>query len=165
LDIENALDVLDDILPKINSGSDCANMSLFTTTVHGMKSVLHNIGEQEQSAVAFRLEQAGHNREIATILADISSFMIALRAILEKNKAKITEVSDDISLADMVFLNEKLSEVKTACQQFKKSVAKAALDELKQKSWSRATNALFDEISVYLLHGEFKKVVSVLGHI
>jgi len=165
LDIKNALAILEDVLPKIKDCADDVNMSSFITTVHGMKSVLHNIGEHELSASALRLEQAGKSSAMTEISTDTLPFMNALRAILEKHKPQTAENTENISKDDTIFLNEKLSEIKTACKDFKKSAAKTALSDLKKKSWSAATNELLDEISIYLLNGEFKKVVSVLSNI
>jgi len=161
LDIENALAVLDDLLPKINNSGD-ADIELFTTTVHGMKSVLLNIGEAEQSAVALKLEQAGNAWRIAEISKDTPLFINALRTIVEKYKPRPKDNVNDVSSDDMIILNEKLLEIKTACEHIQKRAAKAALDDLRKKSWPQNITLLLDEISLNLLHGEFKKIVSAV---
>jgi len=160
-DIEKALTTLEEIMPKINSGSDEV-LTLFTTTVHGMKSVLLHIGETELSATALKLEKAGDNKKLKLILTATPPFMDALFTIIEKHKSSAPEKTDALSADDIVFMNEKLAEIKTACERIKKKDAKAALDELKQKTWPREINELFDEISVSLLHGEFKKAISAV---
>jgi len=55
----------------------------YTTSVHGIKSALVCIGESELSAVAAKLEQAGHERDIDTILAETPAFVDKLRGMIE----------------------------------------------------------------------------------
>jgi len=162
IDMEHTLSVLEDLVPKLNV-IDAPEMALFTTTVHGIKSALLHIGETEMSAVALKLEVAGNDRNIDEISARTPAFMQSLRSIIDQYKLRPADAAaEKISHDDMAFLQEKLAEIKTACEQIRKSAAKAALDELKQKAWPRTTNGLLDEISVYLLHGEFKKVVAAV---
>jgi len=153
--------MLEDVLPKINRGGN-EDLNLFTTTVHGMRSVLLNLGETESAAVALKLEQAGNAERTEEILTDTPSFINTLRATIEKYKPKATDKADDISDDDMVVLKERLSEIKTACERFQKKAIKKALDDLKGKTWSRNINELLDEISTYLLKGEYKKIVSIV---
>ncbi|MCL2442692.1 MAG: ATP-binding protein [Treponema sp.] len=160
-DIKKALAVLEDILPKINNGGG-ADINLFTTTVHGMKSALLNIEEAELSAVALKLERAGVAGEITEISERTPEFINALRILLEKHKPRETRNTDDISDEDKIFLTEKLSEIKIACASMQKKAAKIALDELKSKMWPRAVNEFLDDISTYLLYGEIKKIVTVV---
>jgi len=156
-DVEKALSVLEDILPKIKyAGND--DLKLFTTTVHGMKSVLLNIDETELSAIALKLEKAGNSGNIEEIIAETPSFISSLKLVMDKHKPKAQEVADDISDDDKIFLKEKLLEIKTACELFQKRSAKTALEELRQKTWPNAVNAQLEEISMCLLHGEFKKI-------
>jgi len=166
-DIKKAIDVLEEVLSKIKGETQpCSEteVDLFTTTVHGMKSVLLNIGEKELSAAAEKLEDAGDNRRITEILANTPSFINSLKLIIKKQKTKKADEVDDISHDDMVFLKEKLSVIKTACELIKKKDAKKALDDLRKKTWTRKINELFDEISVCLLHGEFQKVISIVDN-
>jgi len=151
--------VLENILPRINDCSD-ADIILFTTTVHGMKSVLLNIGEMEPATAARRLELAGNTGETTKISADTASFMDMLRAVIVKYKPKATDKNYDISDEDRVFLTEKLSEIKTACERIQKRTAKTALDDLKKKVWPHALNKRLDEIAMCILHGEFKEAAS-----
>ena len=164
-DIEKALTVLEDLLPKIRNGDD-TDLGLFTTTVHGMKSVLLNIGEAELATAALRLEQAGETGEMTEISTDTPTFVNALQSIVERHApdgaSNAASGAGDGSLAgDEVFLKEKLGEIKSACERIKKRDARAALDELRAKAWPHETSEILDEISTCLLHGEFKKAVSI----
>jgi len=157
-DIENALTVLEELLPK----SD-ADIRLFATTVHGMKSALANAGETALSNIALRLEQAANNGETSVISTETPEFIKALRSLLEKIKAAIegeTGENVNISQEDVNFLRNKLTDIKTACEKLVLKDAKKAVAELKQKTWPRKTGDIINEISLCLLRGEFAKVVS-----
>ncbi|MCL2809496.1 MAG: ATP-binding protein [Treponema sp.] len=160
-DIEKAITVLEDILPKINEQDDI-HLNLFVITVHGIKSVLLNIGEKELSADALKLELAWDSGRIEEILSSTPSFIETLKLIIEKLKKNKKEEVNEISNEDMIFLKEKLLEIKTACESLQKKVAKAALGDLRKKSWTGKTNELLDNISALLLHGEFKEIISII---
>ena len=160
-DVERAIAVLEDILPKINDPDD-AEVDLFTVTVHSMKSVLLNIGEKELSAAALKLEHAGNDKRVTEILTDTPPFLNALKLIIEKEKAKKIDEVENISNEDITFLKEKLSLIKTASENLKKKDAKTALNDLRERTWTRKINELLDEISVNLLYGEFNDVISAV---
>jgi signal transduction histidine kinase/CheY-like chemotaxis protein len=156
-DLENALPILEDILPRLDHLPN-EELLLFTTLVHGMKSGFANIGEIELSDYANKLEQAGNNGDLDAIASEMTNFIKALKRIIEKNKPENKNESAEVSPADKTYLKEKLAEIKTACEKIKKKEAKAALDDLKQKLWTRETNNLLEELADCLLKGEFKKV-------
>jgi PAS domain S-box-containing protein len=164
-DIKNALTVLEVILKRLSANPYEANqedLQLFVTTVHGMKSALANIGEKELSAAALELERSGTNGDLAFITLDTPIFIKALEALVERIKPKEAEAieSAEVSEDDLIFLKANLHEIIKACKTFNKKVIKATLDDLKQKPWPAETIAILNEISEYLLRGEFKKVVS-----
>jgi len=159
-DIENVLDVLGELLPLLDSGK--ADLGLYATTVHGMKSALANIGEIKLSHVALRLEHAAQNREISVLAAETTEFMHTLQALLGKYKRPETDNNDgpyalEVSNEDMDFLRNKLNEIKTACENLIIKDAKTALNELKQKKWPRKISDAIDEISLFLIRGEYSK--------
>jgi HPt (histidine-containing phosphotransfer) domain-containing protein len=137
-------------------------MNAFITIVHGMKSSLLNIDETELSSVAYRLEQAGNNKDFTVIADETPALMEALRTLTGKLKPKAKNIVEEMSHDDEIFLKGKLAEIKTACERFNKKSAKKALDELKQKAWPSAVSDLLDETSVSLLRGEFKKIVAAV---
>jgi len=168
-DIENAIAVLEELLPKINSG-DITNsdedIKLFITTVHGMKSALANVSETALSNIALRLEQAGDNRETSVILTETQEFINSLRLFMEKIKQPKTadsgDTSHEISDDDRNFLHHKLNEIKTACEKTIPRDVKKALADLKQKTWPHNISDTINEISLYLLRGEYKAIVSAV---
>ncbi|MCL2500823.1 MAG: transporter substrate-binding domain-containing protein [Defluviitaleaceae bacterium] len=158
-DIENATGVLKDILSSLGANGE-ADIELYTTTVHGMKSALSNINEHELSEMAYRLERIGQSGEKGSILSDTPPFVAAIEALADKIRPDEAAVSEDITESDSALLREKLSEIKTACENIKKKSAKTALDELLDKVWSREIKDLLDDISDNLLSGRFKKAVA-----
>ena len=162
-DIKNALAVLEELLPVISSGS-AADFELFTTTVHGMKSVLANIGETKLSRDALSLEHAANNREINILLDETPEFMKALNALPEKFRRSETDRSEDeVSNYDMDFLRNRLNEIKTACEKLFIKDAKRALVDLKLKEWPRNIMNIIDELSLYLIRGEYSKAAAAAG--
>jgi len=164
-DVENALAVLEELFSQV--GAENVDLPLFITTVHGIKSALANIGENQLSNAALSLEHAGENHETKTITAEIYGFMDSLRYFLEKIKPKKTEESDndspDVSGGDMDFLHKKLNEIKTACEKLNVKDAKTAMNGLRAITWPRAIGDVINEISLYLLRGEYANVVSAAG--
>ena len=162
-DIENALAVLEELLPQINSGN--TNLVLFITTVHGIKSAFANIGEKQLSDAALALEQAGHKGETSVITAKTPEFMHALRSFRQKARPLDRgsgAASGEISPDNKVFLRNKLDEVKTSCGKLMIKEAKAALAALKKKPWPPKISDIINEISLYLIRGEYAKAVSAV---
>jgi HPt (histidine-containing phosphotransfer) domain-containing protein len=120
-----------------------------------MKGALANIGEADLSAFAYRLEQAGRERNIGLILAETPAFVAALRTVIEKFTAQAED--EDLGAADEnhAYLREKLLVVQSACDAYDKKTAKATLAELQQKAWSRQTRDQINTIAEHLLHSDF----------
>ncbi|MCL2196728.1 MAG: ATP-binding protein [Treponema sp.] len=169
LDIKNAIAVMNDILPRINDNSaDSADMELFITTVHGIKSALSNIGENLLSNIALKLEQAGNNENIDVLKSETNEFLEALYSLTEKiEQAKLKdeegEISSDISRDDLNFLKDKFNKINAACEQLLVKDAKTALIDLRQKTWPFGISKILNEISVYIIRGEFANVQTVIN--
>ncbi|MCL2196730.1 MAG: ATP-binding protein [Treponema sp.] len=159
-DIENALDVLKELLAQLGTGSD---FKLFATTVHGLKSALANIKEMQLSNIALRLEQAAINEGTAVLSAETPGFMNMLKSLLGKLKKPETDSggeAQELSQDEKDLLKNKINEIKAACAALNVKAAKTALTELKQKPWPNNISAVIDEISLYLIRGEVSKVES-----
>jgi len=94
-------------------------------------------------------------------------FIAALRTMLVKYKPEKTGGAEGTGEAgdesdNNAFLTEKLSEIKAACELIQKRTAKAAIEELRARTWPNEINELLDEISICLLNGEFKKITSII---
>jgi len=165
LDINNAISVIEEILPDLNA-DDKENMELYITTVHGIKSALANIGESALSNAALKLEQEGYNADINAIKNDTAAFVNQLRTLTEKIKqSKLRdkgEFSVSISKDDKVLLHDRLFSVKTECNKLNIKDAKVIIAGLRQKTWPYEINEILNEISVYIIRGEYAKVGSAV---
>jgi len=161
LDAENAVNVLSELSANLNNLNN-EELESYIVIVHGMKSALANIGEKELSDIAFKLEQAGEAGNFNLITAETPSFIDALLKIITKFKSLETDNTAEITAGDLAFLREKLAVIKTACEKYNMKDAKTALSDLKQKTWPLTVNDICDQISIGLLRGEFKKIISVI---
>ena len=141
-----------------NPGEDTVKQ--YITAVHGMKSALANIGEKALSSISFKLEQAGKDGNTALLQKETPDYIAALQSLIRKlNQVKEdsgagnTEISDE----NAIYLRRKMLEIKTACGAFDKSAVKAALNELKQKTWPNHLIFVFEKISMHILHSEFEE--------
>jgi signal transduction histidine kinase/DNA-binding response OmpR family regulator len=144
-----------------NKGRRSDDLSMFIINIHGMKSALANIGKDELSDHAARLEQAGRDKNIKYILSELPSFLERLSDVVSKlesedNAAK-GEVNPDDS--DPQFLKEKLLGIRSSCLIYNKKAAKNLLTEIKGKTWPLSTAEMLSNISEYLLHSEFDEIV------
>ena len=174
-DAEKNIGVLEKICSKLNAPDD-ADVQLYVTSVHGMKSALVNVGEAELSGFASKLEQAGKDRDIAVMTAETPVFLDALRSLAAKFNLKeeesAAEVSTDylhtaaymeeddtveISDEDMDYLYDKMLKIKSACAANNKKAAKDALDDLKRRTWPRRVREGLDNIGVHLPRSAFKR--------
>jgi uncharacterized protein YacL (UPF0231 family) len=137
------------------------DIKLFTTTVHGMKSALANIGEYKASALAGVLEDYAQRENISYIAANISSFIDTLEVLIKNNT--ITEPvpeGDENVEEDVFYLKEQMEAVIAACGEYDIVTAYAALDLLKEKPWKAATSASFDRIrDILAIDSDFDEAV------
>jgi len=165
-DIETALVTFEELLPAINSGN--TDLALFTTTVHGMKSALANIGEKRLSDAALALEKLGDKGDISVILSETTAFMNLLVSLLERIRFSKTGGiggSGEISREDKDILRSELNNIKTACEKLVLKDIKSALGVLKQKRWPYKINNVINEISVYFIRGEYKYAAAAVDKI
>ncbi|MDR2942243.1 MAG: response regulator [Treponema sp.] len=145
----------------VNKGRRSDDLSIFIINIHGMKSALANIGKEELSDYAARLEQAGRDKNIKYILSELPSFLELLYDLINKleseNAAEKEAVSDDDS--SHKFLKEKLLGIRSSCAIYNKKAAKYLLMEIKEKTWPPSTTELLNKISENLLHSEFDEIV------
>jgi signal transduction histidine kinase/CheY-like chemotaxis protein len=145
---------------KFRTNSD---IYTYTVSVHAMKSALANIGENELSGFALRLEQAGRDKNTETMLEETLTFVNALRALIEKIKpkeeGKNEKIVEDESGNTLVYLREKILFIKEACDVYDKKAVKKTLDELRQKAWSPKTAKLLSGIDQCLLHSDFEETI------
>ena len=163
-DAKKAYTVLDTIIK--NNVKTESELHLYIINVHAMKSALANIGENELSVIASKLEQAGRDKELNIILSETDAFLINLKAAIEKIKPKEdeNEPSED-SNESLVYLQQKLAVIREACSSFDKKTVKNTLNELRDKTWSHKNRELLNIISEHLLHSEFDDIANLVYQI
>ncbi|MCL2208811.1 MAG: transporter substrate-binding domain-containing protein [Treponema sp.] len=159
LDAENAINTLEKFI-KNTGEPEKEELDLYIITVHGMKSTLANMGEKELSGIAYKLENAGEERNFAEIANTTPSFINSLRSVIAKYKPEVKEPLNKPDI-DLNYLREKLQIIKTACEAFDNKAAKAQLQELNQKEWPDKVKIVLDEIGTHILHSAFKKAAGL----
>jgi len=161
LDANRASTTLEELLSKAGALTD-ADLQLFTTTVHAMKSALANVGETELSSFAAYLEQAGRNKDTVLISAETNAFLRRLQAIaLKLTPPEQTYYTSDTPREDRLYLCERLLAVKEACEVFDKRTAKEIITTLRHKNWPQKIKQMLDTMAEQLLSGDFDEVSQV----
>jgi len=155
-DAKKASETLESIY--INKCHRSDDLSLFIINVHAMKSALANVGEKTLSQEALKLEQAGRDNDIKVLLDRLPFFLESLYKVIKKFEEKESSVKKE-GFGDYSQLNEKLNEIRQACEELNKKTAKDLLSELKAKEWSNPVEEQLGVLSGYLLHSEFEEVI------
>jgi len=135
------------------------NTKLFTITAHAMKSALANIGEHNASQAAFALEKAGLNGDTDYINSNTESLIKTLEDLIVKFKVSEDAAADNIN-EDTLYLSEQLQIIKTACENYDDDTAYAALDRLKENTWSAKTSSALEQIrDMLFIYSDFEGVV------
>jgi len=160
-DAEKAVNAIETCLK--NNLNDVNNFQMYIINIHAMKSALANIGENELSVIASRLEQAGREKDINVIISETSEFLEKINMVINEIKLKNKDNNNVEDTQDaLVFLNEKLIIIKDACTALDKKTAKNALAELREKTWSLNTKELINSIAEHLLHSEFDETLALV---
>jgi len=163
-DAEKAIAILEAIHEKRYNFTD-DDLHSYVINVHAMKSALANIGEVKLSGIAFKLEEAGRQRNIAVISNETPTFLTSLRAVIDKISPNKDGVEDEVSLNikddDKAYLHEKLTAIQNACFDYNKKTAKDALVQLRQKTWPNTVTELLEKIAEHLLHSEFTEASNI----
>jgi signal transduction histidine kinase/DNA-binding response OmpR family regulator/PAS domain-containing protein len=158
-DAENVLTRLKSILNNSFRRND--DITQYVIDVHSMKSACANMGEEEASAFARRLEIAGQAKDIQLLKSETPAFIEKLRVVIDKLKPKEDVSAPENFEDDMVFLSEKMLIIKTACESYDDVTANSALKELEQKKWSRSIKNYLNALAMHLLHGDFEKAANI----
>jgi signal transduction histidine kinase/CheY-like chemotaxis protein/HPt (histidine-containing phosphotransfer) domain-containing protein len=163
-DAEKALASIKSILFEGFNKKD--DFTQYIIDTHSMKSALANIGENELSDAALKLELAGRSEKIPVITAKTPAFLKQLEDVIKRNKPKdggvenapVKENPEGLN----AYLAEKLSVIRTACGKNDEANARKALFELNQKKWPNITNDLLDTIAEYLLGNKYEEAAKLI---
>jgi len=160
-DAENAVSVLNEALEHIRD-PEGFDLPLYITTVHGIKTALANIGEVKLSGTALRLEQAGNENNFNLISSETPALVEALNYLIAEYKSEDESEAVQTTPEDMIFLLSKLNDVRTASISYNLAAIEKLLSEIYTKTWPKDVTDILDEISVYLLRGELKKIIYIV---
>jgi len=164
-DTRRAIKVLEEILTDIINNAS-ADMDLFTTTIHGLKTPLIEMEEATLSETAIDLERmsalisSGTEEEKNKLQSEASAFIESLKSFVEKHKPEEEADINVLTVDDSIILNEKLSEMSTACDALDIKTAKRIFIELKEMELPRELKETINELSADLLRGDYDKVIA-----
>jgi signal transduction histidine kinase/DNA-binding response OmpR family regulator len=145
-DTKNALD-------KMQNEMKERDYRAFAITVHGMKSALANVGEAQLSNAARELEFAAKNGDTAFISEQYPAFEANLRDAV----IRLTPQSETADEAfDPSVLKSKLSDIKTACENYDNRAAELIYETL-NFVLPEVIREKLSAISASILHGEFEE--------
>jgi len=155
-DTKKAVKILESIY--INKCRRADDVSMFIINVHAMKSALANVGEQELSQKASKLEQSGRDNDKKLMMEELPPFLNSLYAVINKFEEKEQKVEKE-GYGDYSQLKEKLLEIRAACGEYNKKTVKSILAELRKKTWSQPVEEHLGVLAGFLLHSEFDEAV------
>jgi CheY-like chemotaxis protein len=159
-DAAKTADVLEGLLDRWNAPLD-DDLSLYTVSIHSMKSALANVGESDLSATAFRLEQAARERKLRVMTEETAAFIAKLRAVIEKIRPEEAFGTGDLTDDDLTFLRGQWLAIQTACRAYDTKAVKTALTALKAKTWPYEAKEALDALSGHILHSRFEEAAAI----
>ena len=152
-DAKRIIASLDELFPRLSLENE-EDIQSYIVSVHGIKNALVIVNEKLISALAYKLEHEGRNRNIKVMMNETPLLLSELREL-------VARLESDNSDGDIAVLRSKMLLVMTACSANDKKIAETTLDELKQKNWSEKIKENLDAISMHLRNGEFNKASEV----
>ena len=129
----------------------------FTVIVHGIKSSLWNINENDLADIAYKMETCGREKNINLIAAITPDFVNQLRSLikkLEQNRSKNEQGSDvDENIEE---LRGKLKAIQERAADYDKKGITEIINGI--KNYSKETKVIIDRIMSLVLHSEFEEV-------
>jgi signal transduction histidine kinase/CheY-like chemotaxis protein len=137
-----------------------AELQLFITNVHAIKSAAANIGAAQVSEQAALLEAAGKRGDISAIEARLDDFAKILASLLEHITAVLSRKKQRAGKRCRPGDEEALKKLKQALETENISAADEIVDELNDK----AGEALWlNDISTFILMSEYEKAVELIN--
>ena len=129
--------------------------------VHGIKSSLANINETVLSEAAYRLELAGRDGKINTIIDEAPSFLKELSALVKKLKPDkdegidhgVTEDEDTEEMLGMMLV------IKELCEDYDRKGVIDVISGIKKSS--AKTKSVLESIKEQVLHSEFDEAGNI----
>ena len=153
-DADKAFKVFDTINFDENLNSD--NLNAYITQIHAMRSALKNIGRTELSNTARILERTARMDNFDKLKNETPAFLQDLRNVVSELEP-VGENDIDASEQDLDFLHKKMKIIADACELFEIDEANEAIENLRQKPYSKHTKAIIKQVSDLLQSGDFSE--------
>jgi len=151
------LDAIEALMEKNQWGED--SIKSYVIYTHGLKGALLNIGRVSLAEKAATLEQAGRNKDLASINKFTHDFATSLRDLIAKLLPQTENNSEESE--DPSDLAQQLRIISEACTNLDISLADSTLDALKRKPCSKKTREKLENISELILRGAFEEAANV----
>ncbi|MDR0858062.1 MAG: response regulator [Oscillospiraceae bacterium] len=142
-------------------------LKAYTTAVHALKSAAANIGAMQVSEEARALEDAGRyaledviERDTETFLEHLSTLVNGIREELGISAEAGSEANGGEDSAEAA---GALTRLRTALSENDVDIVDDLLDAFDQMEISSATRTLVDDVSRFVLRGEYDKAVGLLA--
>jgi CheY-like chemotaxis protein len=134
----------------------------FTVIVHGIKSSLWNINENDLADIAYKMEISGREKNINQITSITPDFLNQLRALikkLEQNRSRNEQNSD--SDDDIEDLRNKLKAIQERAADYDKKGITDIIAEV--DNCSKETKVILDRVAALVLHSEFEEIENIVS--
>jgi signal transduction histidine kinase/FixJ family two-component response regulator len=135
---------------------DKPDIKLFTTTAHAMKSACLNVGNEELSELAKKLEAAGKENNLKFIRKNAPDFSEKLQAFAETMKPGKTAAANKTP-ESLDVLRRAFTAIAAACDEYDENAAEKIVNALGSYEFDDSINKVISEISAHLLHAEFEE--------
>ncbi|GHV32927.1 hypothetical protein FACS18949_05490 [Clostridia bacterium] len=148
-------------IKTIKACLESGDLSLYTISVHALKSASANIGADDVSAAAFDLETAGKRGDSQYVSVNTPTFLDSLEKLMSSiiwalnEKDSLARSDSGVSIVD---LNEMLTRLAAAADDFDIDVCEEISTRLSAAEWGDAERPLVEDIGKNLLRGDFGAV-------
>jgi CheY-like chemotaxis protein len=116
-----------------------------TSTFHAMKTALANIGNEDESRLAYDLEKAGSTGDVPYIMENVNKFLTILQE-LSCNIEEDTEIRNLPNSEDTEVLLTELNLIKSACDDYDIHEVEANFSALLNKPLKNSTRSFLEEM-------------------
>ena len=151
-------------IDEIQKALETKNFQLYIIYVHALKSASANIGADNVSEMAKRLEEAGKQGDVAFIEAHSAQFISEFNTLLINIGDALSEINkdaQDISI-DLDALKPELCGLKTALDEFDYTNIERGIDLLHKYTNDAVIGKKIEELLRYILTGNDDKAIELI---
>jgi len=161
--VRDAMKVLDSLViinERLKNRSE-DDLKTYTSNVHSIKSALAIVGENEMSATASKLEQAGRNADWNLIGEATDAFITNLRLVIDKIDPGDEDAYAALPDEDRAFLGDKWFAVYAACIAKNKKESMDEIDLMKVNPWPPAITEAISAVTALISSADFEGAASL----